>query len=503
MLIQRLSSLSVWDDAYMFVRYANNLLQEGNLAWNLGGDSVYGLTSLAYLFIVVPLKIVIPTKPALVMILASLISGLLAVITMLWLVFHQITLKAERLLFLIIVCISLVVTGDNIAVHLTSGMDTMFTIFAISLWMVILYVSNNFLLLGIVGGVLFVVRPDVLVIVIGIAFSKLLKDISHSQFKKFVVGLGLTLFIQILVLWLYFQHPLPLPFYAKNTPLYGQEFYGYYANTSWGYFLEFIFSFPYLIGMILVGFVTRFRKWNWQDKGLLFGGILFCVYHIVLVVPIMGFSQRFFYPLLPLIVILAGKSLHHLWDIIPERMILIVKTYPIRILFVPLFLIFAFINPMPIILTMVQYTQMDKIPTVGIGKFNLETAYRYLYADNWFALDALSKLDDEIVIATTEIGLPSIMNPNQKIIDLAGLNQPDFAFNGFSADWMMKEVNQPDWIYMPFPHYEEMWYTLFEHPVFQNKYEFFSAQLLGTSMDVAIKRDSPFYSDMLSLLNDE
>ena len=503
MLSQRLSSLSVWDDAYMFVRYANNLLQDGDLAWNPGGDSVYGLTSLAYLFIVIPLKIIVPTEPALVMILSSLISGLLAIIIILWLVFQQITLKIERSLFFIIICISLVVAGDGIAVHLTSGMDTMFTIFAISLWMIFLYVSNNCLLVGIVGGLMFTVRPDVLIIVIGIVPSLLSKDDSHSQLRKYVAGVSITLFIQLLVLWLYFGHPIPLPFYAKNTPLYGQEFYDYYSNTSWGYFLEFIRSFPYLLSIIFFGLITQFRKWDWQDKGLLLGGILFCVYHVLFVVPIMGFSQRFFYPLLPLIVILAGKSLHHILETLPKRFILIVKNYPIRILFVPLILIFAFINPMPIILTMVQLTQMNTIPSVGIGKFDLDMAYQYLYTDNWYALDELSHLDNEIVIATTEIGLPSVMNPNKQIVDLAGLNQPNFAFNGFSADWLMQDDNQPDWIYMPFPHYEQMWFSLFEHPIFQGKYHFFPALSLGTSMDVAIRQDSPFYSDMLSLLNND
>ena len=502
MLVQRLSSLSVWDDAYMFVRYADNLLEYGNLAWNPNGDITYGLTSLAYLILVIPLRIIFPTEPALVMILASLVSGLLAGLSMIWLLRKLITDKIHQLVVLIIMMLSIVVAGEGITTHLTSGMDTMFAMFMLTVWLSLLYLSNHYGLIGILGGLFFVVRPDMLIIVIGIIPVLLLRGASYSQSAKYIAGVVVSVAIQLTLTWLYFGNPLPLAFYVKNIPVYSEQFYGYYTNTSWGYWLEFIRSYPYLIGIIVIGLVTRFRSWCWPDKGLLLGSIAFCVYHIVFVIPIMGFSQRFFYPILPILIVLAGRELVHILNSLPQSISKTLKTYPIRVLFVPLLLIFAFINPMPIILTLVQYTQPEKAPTAGIGRFDLRTTYDYLYIDNWAGLDELSKLDDDIVIATTEIGLPSAMNPRKTIIDLAGLNQPDFALNGFSADWLMAEQNQPDWIYMPFPHYEGMWFSIFEHPIFQEDYQFFSAQSLGTSMDVAIKRDSPFYSDMIELLND-
>ena len=55
---------------------------------------------------------------------------------------------------------------------------------------------------------------------------------------------------------------------------------------------------------------------------------------------------------------------------------------------------------------------------------------------------------------------------------------------------------------MPFPHYEGLWFAIFDHPAFRSNYQFFEAQLLGTSMDVAIRQDSKFYPIMIELFND-
>ncbi|MDP6777923.1 MAG: hypothetical protein QGI83_14290, partial [Candidatus Latescibacteria bacterium] len=51
-ILARLSAGFVLDDAFMFVRYADRLLADGRLAWNPGGESTYGPTSLLYLAVV-------------------------------------------------------------------------------------------------------------------------------------------------------------------------------------------------------------------------------------------------------------------------------------------------------------------------------------------------------------------------------------------------------------------------------------------------------------------
>jgi len=47
-----LSVVWLWDDAYMFSRYAHNILNNGAIAWNPDGVPTYGATSLLYLAVV-------------------------------------------------------------------------------------------------------------------------------------------------------------------------------------------------------------------------------------------------------------------------------------------------------------------------------------------------------------------------------------------------------------------------------------------------------------------
>src|SRR5262245_16582256 len=45
---------TLWDDSYMFQRYAQNVVGDGRIAWNPGGEAAYGLTSPLFLIIAVP-----------------------------------------------------------------------------------------------------------------------------------------------------------------------------------------------------------------------------------------------------------------------------------------------------------------------------------------------------------------------------------------------------------------------------------------------------------------
>lgn len=493
MLIQRLSSLSVWDDAYFFVRYADNFLNYGQLSWNFDGIPTYGLTSPAYLFIVIPLRLLFPTEPALVMISASLISGLFTLLILVNLALNLLTDKVSRLVLIIISAISVVVAGEHITTHLTSGMDTMFSIAMLGLWLSILLLSKRYLLIGIMAGLFLWIRPDILLLTVSIGF---LISASHSQVRRFAIGFVIILLVQLSVNVLYFGQPLPLSFYAKNLPIYGDTFYRYYEGLSANYLFQFILSYPYLILLIIIA--------GWRSlgsKALIIGCIVFCCYQVFFVVPIMGFSQRFYYPIIPVLLILVIDAIKQIHTWIPHSVSETIQKYPYPVFFVPLILALALINPMPIVINLVQYTQFKDVPTNSIGYFDLRTAYDNHYIDSWYGLDDLSQLNDNIVIATTEVGLPSVMNPNKSIIDLAGLNDPEYINNTFFADTLLNQAPYPDWIYMPFPHYETMWYSIYDYPNFQTEYYFFSAQTLGTSMDVAIRRASPYYLDMLEILN--
>ena len=494
LLIQRLSSLSVWDDAYFFIRYADNLLKHGQLSWNPNDVPAYGLTSPAYLLIVIPLRLIFSDDPSLVMILASLISGVFTILLLGNLAVNLLVNQVQRLILLVVVIISIVIAGEHITTHLTSGMDTMFSIAMFSLWLHILFVSKRYVMAGIMAGLFLWIRPDMLLLTASIG---LLISTSHSHLRQFAIGFVVILIAQFGVNFFYFGQFLPLSFYAKNLPIYGDTFYSYYEGESANYLFRFVLSYPYIILMIVIA-----GSRSIHGKFLILGCFIFCGYQAFFVVPIMGFAQRFYYPIFPVLFILLIEAIKHMNSWIPQSLIETIRNYPTPVFFVPLIFMLALINPTPLIITLVQYTQLADVPTNSIGYFDLQIAYDNHYINNWYGLDDLSQLNDNIVIATTEVGLPSVMNPDKRIIDLAGLNDAGYITNIFLTERLLNQAPYPDWIYMPFPHYETMWYSIYNDPNFQMDYHFFTAQSLGTSMDVAIRRASPYYLDMLEVLND-
>jgi len=496
MLFQRLSSISVWDDAYFFVRYADNLLNSGQITWNPNDTPTYGLTSLAYLIVVIPLRLLFPTQPAVVMLLASLICGALAFIAMIRLCFVILPNKIHVALSIVLVSISSVVAGEHITTHLTSGMDTMFALLMLTLWLLLLYSSERYILIGIFGGLFLWIRPDILLIVA----SMIILRFSHSQFRKLLFSFLAMLVFILLENMLYFGDIFPLPFYAKSTDLYGAAFYNYYTNTSQQFLFDFISSYPYFVLLAFASCIFIVLKKEYQGMGLVIGLLGFTLYQLYFVVPVMGFSQRFYYPLLPILILLSLKVIPLLLKRLSINIVEVIQFYPHKKLFVPVLLLFVFVNPLPIVTTFVNFIKPSEIPVNSIGRFDLQTSYDALYTDIWYKLDTLSTLNDNIVIATTEIGLPGVMNPRKTIIDLAGLNDPQMAHNGFSAEYLLVDI-QPDWLYMPFPHYEAMWYSIFNDAKFQEHYHYIPAQALGTAMDVAILRSSPHYRDMLEIVN--
>lgn len=500
MIFLRFSSLSIWDDAYIFVRYAHNFAVSGHLSWNPDGIPTYGLTSLAYLIPIISLHMLFPQQAAFVLICASFLCGCACFIGMIALLRRLIPDKTQFWFVLVFGAISGIVAAEDISVHFTSGMDTTFAMLMITIWLAVLYFSQKTWLIGATGALLFLVRPDLLLIVGSVCAIGLLSSDSRRIAGQITLIFLAVMALQVIFTSAYFHSALPLPFYAKRFGIYGEQFYGFYSNSAWGYFVAFLQTYPYVWILVLLAFVSSFRQWAWQDKGLLAGIVLFCIYHVLFVVPIMGFHQRFFYPILPALWLLSAKGLIHLLSFVPIRLRDSLANYPLPILILPLLLIPAFVNPLPFVTTLVQFASVNKPPASIILNFDTWSAYDARYSSNWYHLKQVEELPDEVVIATTEVGMVGAVNLRKSIIDLAGLNEPEFAFEGFSADVLFSETYRPDWLYMPFPHYEAMWQAIYEHPFFREHYDYYPADILGTDMGVAIYRDSPHYFELQKVM---
>src|SRR5208283_3139015 len=74
-VLSKSSASYVWDDSFMFVRYADNIIKCHQIAWNPCGSETYGLSSLLFLVVVVPIRLLFPEEPALCAFLSSVIGG--------------------------------------------------------------------------------------------------------------------------------------------------------------------------------------------------------------------------------------------------------------------------------------------------------------------------------------------------------------------------------------------------------------------------------------------
>ncbi|MGB8644005.1 MAG: hypothetical protein WCF84_02115, partial [Anaerolineae bacterium] len=108
---------------------------------------------------------------------------------------------------------------------------------------------------------------------------------------------------------------------------------------------------------------------------------------------------------------------------------------------------------------------------------------------------------DDMVIATTEIGVLSAANPRKTVVDMAGLNETGFAHDGFSANRLFQEYN-PDVIYMPHPDYDVMIAQITTNPYFIAHYEYLPGPSLHTFLGVAIRRDGRYYAALHQALEE-
>ncbi len=496
----------IWDDSFMFIRYADNVLAHGKLSWNPGGEPTYGLTSPLFLGIVVPLRALFAHNPVATALLSSLICGVLFLILMVMLLRYVDAEPAAKRSLLLIIAFSLVV-GNSInplAAHFTSGMDTAFALaflaayIFISKWHERSASGASIALMGVWGGLAFSARPDLLLYSFVVPASIIVFASDRKAKRNALIVICVTAVVAGGQAWLasgYFNSPLPLSFYAKGSKLYGDFIYKKYSDTPVNELLTYVNSYWYLFLIIGANFFIYFKGWRREtsatDKGLIVATGLFILYYLFFVLQIMHYNQRFYFPTLAALMFLAFQGGARIIKKLPEWKS---ANFSKPVVLLATFFLLGFLLP--------RYLQVSRdirtsLVTGDYTRFNIMENYWHRYRDTWFCLDDFSLLPDDLVIATTEVGLPAAINPKKTIVDLTGLNETRFARGGFSADFLFEKY-RPDLVYMPHPDYRETVKRLRENPYFASHYEYFP--LAGKLSDVAIRRESKYYADMRAIL---
>ncbi|MCU0479731.1 MAG: hypothetical protein MUE54_00805 [Anaerolineae bacterium] len=497
---------TVWDDALMFARYAHHLDQTGIWSWNADESPVFGMTELVYgALVYANTSTHTDTSPIQLVQDTSHQYGVLWVIFgILFVLMAVLSPKNRYHPALSLMVIGLLLFGvsahSNLLHHFTSGMGTTTVLLyaigyiALAQWakhtpMLIAYIVTGF-----IGGLGFIVRPDMMLFTVCVPialfiFAKTPKERRYSIIMGIITLL--TLGAQLLFTRAYFGVALPLPFFAKSGGIYDGFLANQYVSVAIDQLGTYAYSNRYLILLIIIGFISHpkgfMKRMSAVEWGLLVGMMGYIGYYAVFVTQIMPEYQRFYYPTLPIIIWLACIGvlalIERLTQIIPLVWGLLTRQIRFGIVFC--------------IMVMCVIGVSGTLYEAHQFVYQHQNTYYPPHDARWYKLAQFARVDN-ITVATTEVGAVAVANFSWRVIDMAGLNDTHFALDGFSADKLLDDY-RPDLLYLPYPDYIEMTEAIVTHPHFARDYTYFTAGQIRLPMGVAVRNDSPHYSELLQI----
>ena len=487
-----------FDDAYMYLRYADHLITGQGMAWNPGEGSVYGVTSLLHLAVVVVVKTVFPRLgPAAVLQVASgsaAVALLAAMIGMMALCSRQPRLH-RNWIFWTAVLVPLVGFHEAFGFHAGTGMDTMISALANA---VLVFFSLQFArapklsrALWVATSSLFAVlaRPDNLLCALlcpALAILFLAPRPRGKPLMMFGVFAGGLLAALVAAQWFLLGSPLPLSFYAKQPWYYG----GFAGEFTWNPFLFLkvfgLTAWPFVAALIL--FVDREGM---RRAAVLLVPAIVSMAALCRFNQIMGHLGRFYYPFLPFFVA-AGALAFDAWLGRPRQraaMAWRAGLAGVVILAGNQALSFA-----------AEIYAARAQEFAAIGGFHVAARTPLPDLDSWRAAHAIADIamaaPAHTSFAMSEYGLPGALAPQTPIVDMLGLHDPYFARHGFSAAELFSR--NPDLIWLPHSDHTQMLRDILDSEDFWNHYAFYPDAFFH---GIALRTDSPNYARLAELLS--
>lgn len=491
-LFAALSGPLIFDDAYMFYRYATNIQRGLGIVWNPDGVPTYGVTSHGWLFVVL-LFAWLPLPADTTLQLASWLTGAFGLSFMCYGLARRSV--SEWALALAAIAPAVLLISPHFGFHLTTGMDTMlsFSVNVLIAYLVVDYLRlpslRRAFVLGSIGFLAFFVRPDSGLCALG---SPLLAWVLQNRPRRYgdlaglilVPGLLISFFIGIS--YIYYGVPLPLGFYAKSADSY-VGFQG--QGSSIDYLLDFITS---ALPFVLIACLTGMRRVYLLT---FFVPAVATIGYLLTVNQVMGWHGRFYIPLLPYIIIPSLLSLDkflatgqklELWR---AAFMCVMATGFAFTLLVRSQIVDWHLNaslPEPVSVPVMPIAADEPLPEV-----------------DWFT--SISRVSEDVasgvppgtVIAASEVGYLGLSAPQAEIIDLVGLNDTEIGMRGITVDRLIER--EPDLIWLPHTHYTGIRAELLSSRRFHEQYEVISA---AYNFGLAIRRESPARAKITDLVRD-
>ncbi len=469
------------DDAFFFVRYANNFLDSGKFSWNAGEAPVYGNTSQIYQFAVTALYW-LTGRNAVQTVIALGVAGLwAAAATTLW-AFLRVNFAMDRRRWTVVVVgavLAVLLTFDRPGlIHALIAMETTWAAAFVALAVVavqaLAVAPDSWLRRGMAGAMivlLFAIRPDATLIGVALLGGAIVWGSREVRQGAVIALLGgfAALAIYCAGAWLYYGSLLPL---AANMKIYGVTEIPaspvplYVENIN---LLGNILLNNQMLTIVAIVCMIDWRSLSPVLRGATVGLVLFFAYHLVLTVHITGLYGRYYFPGVPLLFILGGsfcvKILNSLAAIQSETVrvswLRIAGVSAAAVLAMQIVVFCVRVEPLARDLWLAQPSSTDKVQAVRRNGDSYD-----FYAGKMTAI--VDALDPGCVIAGTEDGVLSVLDTGP-IIDISGLHNSQMAHHGFSAQNLFDQ--KPDILIMPHPALFKWAEAIRSNPAFLRDYE--------------------------------
>jgi hypothetical protein len=505
-----------FDDAYMFLRYANNVLAGFGLRWNRDEPPVYGATSLPHVLVVALVRGLRPRwSDAAVLQAASRGAAVLFVVALVLtcarFARHPL-LRRQRWLWGALL-VPLITYAEPFGFQAQTGMDTLLAALAntglgfAALWLAEAPSSRRALATAAMAYGAYLVRPDNAVYA-GLvpALCLLLAGPQRplpdqrpgqrsAQFHRplvvFVAALALLVALDLVVKQRLLGTPWPLGAIVKRPGYYG----GFAGEFTWNPFL-FLRVFlgglwPFLIALVL--FTGRASA---RVVGALLIPVTVALPLFFGVNQIMGHLGRFYFPAAPFVVIAAALSFDRFVSGVHAGL----RGWPWPAARVAGAVLMLWGGGGLLTIAGARYeARAIHQPLAPLDGFTVAAARPLPELDSWRSAQEIATLARAAPAGTrfamSEHGLPGAAAPDVAIIDVLGLHDRDFARRGFQAAALWRR--HPDLIWMPHPDHTQMIRDILDSDSFWSDFEFYPDAF---SYGVALRRGGPRYLVLADLL---
>lgn len=480
---------TIFDDSYMFWRYAVHLQQGLGLAWNPDGIQTYGLTSHLWLAAVLPFTW-LPFHPGYALPVASTLAAALGLAIMGAAVARQAhsDILRDRMRATALIALPLL-ANPFFTFHLSTGMDTMLSMAAhaaIVLGVLRYLEAPSHARACIVGTLAFaavLTRPENGLCALGVPFLAFIWNRRWERWRH-LAGLAVLpvalIGLELVVCWLVFDVPLPLSFYAKSLHIY--KGFQNPENAVQNLFMVVAMAAPFIAIALAAG-----KRRDIAFLAVLLLPVLLTFAYLLTMRQVMGWIGRYYLPFLPYIVIPAMMML--------DRRLAVAKTLKselVRIGVALAALVAATAITWPLQRALekayMRAVLAEPIPLPPLPTAASDTLPKL----DWF--EVIRKVADEIVaplppsavLAASEVGYLGAANTGKTLIDLVGLNDTTIGRKGFSMDYLLSR--KPDLIWMPAREYTGHIATIYAD---QRLFERYIVVRDAFNYGIAIRRDSP------------